>query len=420
LESGTYHGHQLWRSLDQIAEIYEKLRTPDVAAYKEKLAAVLECVELLRQYQADEYTHVSLVGEQQLNQVNAHLASVQQNLANLLADTPNWGHLDNAYNLITQNLVPYVQANLPAPPPPAATPAAKRAFTMEVNRLTAEVERLMGLVQQTEVDRSATVSGLEARLSDLDNLAQQTSGQVKTLATELRAQIDQQRSVFASEANERVKSFADEVASREATAKEALAEISKTAHAEHEDQLQRARLLVKDLDDFRATSESLVDDTSRNAIAGDYGAWAVSQGNAARWWTVATVLMGTATAGVLIYLLNHDSSDSLTFTLYKTGISVVMLIVAGYCASQAAEHRREERTAKRLHLDLAALEPFLKQVKEPEELRTQIALRVFAPSDPGASDSKARSVTFGRGLSVDQLVHLVDALKGSGPPGGAP
>ncbi|MFE6648224.1 hypothetical protein ACFVJS_16760, partial [Nocardioides sp. NPDC057772] len=299
----------------------------------------------------------------------------------------------------------------PTPPPPQVGRA--------VNRLTADVERLNGLVQETENERSVTVSGLEARLAELDTQVQQTSGQVNALTSELRTQIDQQRAAFAAEADARVKSFADEVASREASAKETFAANTQSAQDEHEAQLQRGGDLVKELEAFKVTSESLVDDTSRNAIAGDYGAWAKTQGAAAARWTAATVVLGIATAGVLFYLLRGGSDDSLTFTLYKTGISVVMLIVAGYCASQAAEHRKEERTAKRLHLDLAALEPFLKQVNDPEDLRTQVALRVFAPSDPAVSDSKTRSITFGRGLSVDQLVHLVEVLK-SGPPGGAP
>jgi hypothetical protein len=63
---------------------------------------------------------------------------------------------------------------------------------------------------------------------------------------------------------------------------------------------------------------------------------------------------------------------------------------------QAAEHRREERTAKRLALDLAVLEPFLEQVRDPGPLlkrsRAACSLRSVSwdPRTPRCGRSAAR------------------------------
>lgn len=104
--------------------------------------------------------------------------------------------------------------------------------------------------------------------------------------------------------------------------------------------------------------------------------------------------------------LNRSSEPS--------SVGIVGLIVAGSAARPAAEHRAEERTANLLVLDLAALDPFLENVSEPEKIRTEIAKHVFMP-EPRHDD--APGFSFGRRcMTLAELVDFVNVMRK--PPSG--
>ena len=96
-------------------------------------------------------------------------------------------------------------------------------------------------------------------------------------------------------------------------------------------------------------------DKERHAVAGEYATWAAKQATAAFRWTIAALVIGLGTVGLLMYTIGLASADeSVQFTFYKISISVIGLIVAGYAARQASD-TDQERLAKKLALDLAAL-----------------------------------------------------------------
>lgn len=89
--------------------------------------------------------------------------------------------------------------------------------------------------------------------------------------------------------------------------------------------------------------------------------------------------------------------------------------MAGYAARQASEHRREERAAKKLALDLAALGPFLEHVTDAEPLRQAVAMRVFAP-EPGeiAGDGHSHLRIRGRSMTIADVIELIRVAQGGG------
>ena len=176
--------------------------------------------------------------------------------------------------------------------------------------------------------------------------------------------------------------------------------------------------MIAELENYRIQAKALTDETARHAVAGEYGTWAAHQASAAFWWTVATVVVGLATVGGLIAALRSTEDDSIQHIVAKLSISLVGLFVAAYTAHQAAEHRREERTAKRLALDLAALQPFLEQIQdlaELEKLRVAVANRVFVP-DESRDHSPEGRVRLGRGdsISIGGLLELLRTISGQG------
>lgn len=417
MQPSEFKQHALWSATDGLGVALDNAPQPDGDDLHkvERVRAVHD--DLAQRRDVNPY----LMDENLLDQVHTGIEAVRAAMAAYAGD-PEAGaaQLDTAVAQTTQVLT-YLRT-WPQPPADTATKATKAA----ASRFHTSVDEMLGALKQR-------ADGLAARLEEIDGQGQertetakeelaalqtaieQSQTETTALATRLTEQIETQRTSFEAEAKSRSQSFADEVEElREAAQTEAtaFAERSKGAHAE---QKAKADEILKVLAEREERAKALLDATSRHAIAGDYGKWAARQARAAMIYTILAVVIGLATAGVLLYSLGGAADDSIQFTLYKTGISVVGLIIAGYCARQAAEHRREERVAKRLSLDLAALEPFLEHVEDPTALRTEIARRVFVPEQPKQQEAPPR-FGFGRGLNMTELTALLAVLKAPGGP----
>lgn len=413
MKTEDFQSHALWNTF---AALQQKLDadlsvTSDEDRYNvRRLHSLVEYLDALHEVDP------VLLEPQALQDMNSHLQQVNNALDTYVASPDNnrqylasaAGSVVNVTSLARAHLVPFIPDKTQRALKTATT-RYKDALDAEVDRLKAEVdavtEELAAEKQQREADEAAATE----RLSALTETIAERERRIDALELKLSAQLDQQRTAFEDEAASRAAAFKEAEAARE-DAEETRIEVADTAAAKaRENQNLQASALIEKLEAYNKQAAALVDTTSRHAIAGDYGTWASNQAKAAFRWTIATVVIGLATVGGLIYAVGSAANDSIQFTVYKTSISVIGLIVAAYCARQAAEHRKEERTAKRLALDLAALEPFLEQIDDPKELREEIARRVFVP-ERLASDGEGSVRVKGGSMSITQLTELVTAF----------
>lgn len=408
-----FNSHALWNTFDALQEKVEGdlQLTDDEDRYNaRRLHSIVEYLDSLRDVDP------VLLEPQALQDMNSHLQQVNNALDNYVANpVSNRQYLTSAATAVA-NVTALARSNLVPFVPDEAQRAAKAASTRYKNALDAEVERLKGEVdavseelaaekRQREDDEAAATE----RLSELTAVIAERGSRIDALEIKLGAQLDQQRTAFEEEAASRASAFKEAETEREdaeAARLETAAAVAVEARAKQD---ADALALIEKLESYNKQAAALVDTTSRHAIAGDYGTWASNQATSAFWWTIATVVIGLGTVGGLIYAVGSAANDSIQFTVYKTSISVIGLIVAAYCARQAAEHRKEERTAKRLALDLAALEPFLEQIDDPRELREEIARRVFVPERQSPDGDGAVRVK-GGAMSVTQITELLTAL----------
>jgi hypothetical protein len=413
MQPEAYAAQPVWTHLATVRETYENLPTPP-DAYASRMTAIGEFIEFIEQFRpGPEYSGV-LALDGGVGNLNSYIQSLQQWLAGV--DTDQWNQLDTAVSNIN-GWMQSINQWFGVIPSNYANPAAKGRFTIEVNRLANEARLSTESFKEASATHAEDVAHLKAELDALTQRLAEAESHVEaaesSAKTTLIGQIDSQRSAFTEEVERREARYKEEAKNRAEESRKALEDLLAKAAGEANAEHARAKAIVDHLREFETRSEGLVDSTARNAIAGDYGAWAQTQGSQAFKWTIATIVACVATVVVLLILLftvRTDQAAATSYLTFKAGIGVVMLAVAGYCASQASQHRHEERTAKRLHLDLAAFEPFLKEVENPGELRSTVAERVFAPEQHEAA-RQAPVVQFGRGFSVDQLLNLVNAIR---------
>lgn len=415
MKTEEYEAQAAWTTLGTLQELLGQDLQPDGDDERyavRRLHSLTELVETLRD--ADPV----LVEPAALSDLNTHLTQIVNHVTNYVSDMDaNKAHLPAASNQVV-NVMASVRQHFPVSVPDEASRAAKAASTRYKNALDGEVDRLVGVVDDlkaqladAQTQRQADQTTASERLDGLKEEIAATETEVGQLTTKLTAQIDGQRTAFETEATQRATAFKETEQARETAEEERVEKAAEVARKAREQQEADAKAVLERLETYKTQAASLVDTTSRHAIAGEYGTWASHQAKAAFGWTVVAVVIGIATVGGLVYAIGSAADDSIQFTVYKTSISVIGLIVAGYAARQAAEHRREERTAKRLALDLAALEPFLEQVTDPGELRTEIARRVFAPERAAGADAEPHLKAGKGSLTISELAQLVAVIR---------
>lgn len=416
MKAESFDAHPLWSTLDELIALLEGdfgVSNEDERSHIRRVNSVVEYVDSLRE------TDPMLVEAEGVNQLNTHLEQLRNHLRSIgEGDTRNPAHVPAAAEM-TPAIMNAIRAYFPPPVSDEATRAAKAASTRYRNSLDAEVEGLRSVITglreelaQTQVTRGEEAEVATQRLAELSEQIAAGEAQVASLTTQLTGQVETQQVTFEQEVKARQAAYEESERARAESNEAQAADISEGAQEALDAQSAAAATVLQKLQEYQEQAATLVDTTSRHAITGEYGTWASLQATAAFRWTIATVVIGLGTVGGLIVALTSSApKDSIQFTLYKTSIGIVGLIVAGYTARQAAEHRKEERTAKRLALDLAALEPFLEQVEDPAKLRSEVAQRVFAPIAPDTDNGDVRLRTRRGSLSVRDLRDLMTVFK---------
>lgn len=410
-----FEAHPLWSTLSQL----QGDLNPEVVIEDEgdrlalrRVHTVVEYVDTLRDVSPE------LVEPEGLANLYTYVQQIQNHLRNYDADpVANQPHLPAAAAVVPE-IMSVVRNQFPSPTPDEVTRAAKAAATRyknsldeQVKLLIAQVGDLRAAVDHEQAKRAEEATAATARVAALEAQIAASAAEAETQAARLTAQIDAQAATFTTEAAARAAEFAAAQKALNAAEAERLTAVSEDASTKLSEVDAKAKTALKKVTDYEAQAAALVDTTSRHAIAGDYGTWAARQGKAGFLWTLAAVALGVLTMVGMVVAIKFGDTKSIEFTVYKTTISAVGLILAGYAAKQASEHRREERIAKRLALDLAALEPFLEHVTDPEALRTEIAKRVFVPQTEAGSAQETHLRTRRGALSIRELTALLAELK---------
>lgn len=143
---------------------------------------------------------------------------------------------------------------------------------------------------------------------------------------------------------------------------------------------EEAKEHVRNLENLEEQSRKLTEATARNSISTEYGVHAQQQNTTATVWSVCAV--GLAVGGLIALFLMIEGIANITpaEAIWKTSVSALTIAIATYMGREAAGHRKDARDAKRMQLDLNALEPFLANMDEDtaHDLREQFARQIFS------------------------------------------
>lgn len=162
------------------------------------------------------------------------------------------------------------------------------------------------------------------------------------------------------------------------------------------------------------TLYGLVAETS---VGGGYVQNAIKEGKiAVRWRWFSMTFIGFAA----VWLFYNFKSSGVQFTwqgaLMSVPLTVVLLGGAGYCAQQSTRHRNIQVQNRRFALEMAAIDPYLQSLPEPDRiaLKRDLTARYFGQNDhPDGTtifDEHATKKAF-ESLGQNVIKPLADILK---------
>lgn len=157
-------------------------------------------------------------------------------------------------------------------------------------------------------------------------------------------------------------------------------EVKKTAEEQLLASRKEAKQHVSKLEELEEQSRKLTEATARNSISTEYGTHAKQQNKTATIWSVCAVGLAVGGLIALFFMIQGITNLTPAEAIWKTSVSALTLAIATYMGREAAGHHKDARDAKRMQLDLNALEPFLANMNEDtaQNLREQFAKQIFS------------------------------------------
>jgi|GEM_PF-2599474 len=251
------------------------------------------------------------------------------------------------------------------------SPAIAIERTALQSRQLREQERVAQLqVKFEEMERSLLT--MEARFNAINETANKAIIRVEELTVQ---QADAMRTALTREVSEITDSFS----------------------STHESLKSR----LGEFDVYKLQAEEKISQLGLAALVGGHAKSAIEEQKAANWYRKISLALMAAAVGNVVWLLHDASVQTLAIesTIYRAVLSLLLIVPTAYAAKESAKHRGQAIELRRLSLDFAALEPFLKgmQGDEAQKTRAELARRAFF-------NGIAPDVTSSYGLDPQEII----------------
>jgi hypothetical protein len=245
-----------------------------------------------------------------------------------------------------------------------------------------------------EIDRSIKIKEKEI-VDARDVFAKQIaelSGQIEAFKTQFEAQktrvddlVTTQQQSFQTGQTERVTAFVQETELRKTTHDQMAAERAAAFELWTKSADEKLGAILKgtqeaadtnlvEMDKHQSRAKEILGIVAAAGVSGHYKNTAereLGYANFYRWGALAFfIAMVTLVFYVVISVKAADFRWEMG--LFRVGVSLALLLPAYYCARESAKHREAEKRNRRLHIELATLEPYLEKLNDEPTMAAQI------------------------------------------------
>jgi hypothetical protein len=375
-------GHASYTNIERILQIIEEIDSSERLANEILLLERINGTFLLLK-EAIDRVDPWLVSISTLNNMNTHISYVLSEVTNYIGNR-NVHHLNQALAHV-ENVLPFFSQVLVT-----KSPDEVEGLKTSVTRFRQSVGQYITNVEREAEETSEVLKKNQDKLTDLTTSIEAQKGRIDTIISDFQKQfLDNQtqrsesfsdfKTALELEFNDGMKTYAEDF-------EQFLTDQQETNDVQKEsfqDQFNTQQTIFNELiENFKGKvqteydqinamnkeAEKIVGIISMKGLAHGYQKIANDEGNKAFWWNLGSIasVIGVISFGV-VFLLIHEGTFDWPTLISRVVLTGVGLTLFTYCAKQAGNHRNEERRNRKIELELASLDPYLKDMEPAEQ-----------------------------------------------------
>ena len=373
--------HAAYINTDKVIQMLEEIQSSNLpAVHVQMLGRINESFVFLKE--AFDKVDPWLVSINTLANINNNISQILNLLSNYKSNK-NEQHLTNAISHLEAMLQYFVQFTvIKTSEDVEGVRSSVISFRKSVGQHLANVEK--------EIDNTSLLLKQNSeKLNDLTGAIESQKSRIDTVVNDFQKQFLQNQTQMSSEFNNFIKTREEDfnkviksnseqleqlLTNQEDTFKKLMQDLEQqkiTEKASYENLVEELKDSVQEelnkIKEMNKEAENILGLMSMKGLAQGYQKIANSEGKKAFWWNVISI---TSLLGILWFayefIIKHEGEMNWTALFSRVLITGVGITLFTYCAKQATNHRFEERRNRKIELELASLDPYLKDF-EPEK-----------------------------------------------------
>ncbi|MBT2736204.1 hypothetical protein [Bacillus sp. ISL-7] len=336
-----------------------------------------------------------LISTNTLDNINSPISNVLSEISNYKSDR-NQVHLNNIFSYLENLLVNLSQLVI------TKTPEEIEGVRSSIIRFKQSVGQHLSHLEKDAKEASSALTRNTEKLNELTSSIESQKTRIDSIVNEFQSQFlqgqTQRNELFNDFLKGSESEFNDTLESRDNSLKQQLNEQSDTFESLIDNFKSKMQTELDQIHAMNKEAEKIVGIISMKGLAHGYQKIANDEGQKAFWWNIGSLISMVAVIvfGVVFLLMHKGAFDwtALVSRIVLTGVGITLFT---YCAKQATNHRNEERRNRKIELELASLDPYLKDL-EPEkqkEVKQTLVNKYFGVefSTPNTPQSQQQNIT---------------------------
>lgn len=420
--------HTTYKQIERVLQTLDEIDSTDLSTKQlQMLGRIIETFIFLKEAldKADPW----LVSKTTLQNMSSHVANCLNSLINYKSDR-NEQHLNNIFTYLENVLLFFSQVLVTRTPEEIEnvrsavikfrqslgqhlsnvekdvndTTTALRNNSEKLNELTGAIES-----QKTRIDsivsnfQNQFLNAQTQRTSDFNNFIKKGEedfkGTIESFSTSFEELEKQQQHAF-DNLNNGFKKQID-------TQQDSFDSLVKNFKMQIQTELEQIK-------EMNAQAEKILGTMSMKGLAQGYKKIANSESWKAFIWNAISIL---SLVGVLWlgyeFIIKHEGEMSWTALVSRIVLTGVGITLFTYCAKQATNHRSEERRNRKIELELASLDPYLKDF-EPEkqkEVKQSLVDKYFGVELPNTTVHQGKVTAHQQQNAIETLTNNPQLLQ---------
>lgn len=374
--------HDTYIKLEKVIQLVDTIISNNESSEEiQRLERFSEILNVLKE--ALDRVDPLLLAPNTLQSINGHITNILNHLTNFNS-SKNIQHVTNAEAQL-DNVIPILPQVMITRTPEDIEGVRKSVISFRIS-----VGQHLSNVEKESIETATALTVNQGKLSELSNSIESQKTRLDAIISDFQEKflkgqtertekadqiIKQTQNEFYEVLSEKEDSFDEQIEEQQ---KEHKAQIN-NHETEYEEQMgQQEEFFTEEyekLKEMNNEAEKILGLMSMKGMAQGYQKIANDEGKKAFWWSMGSVTSLLAVIGLVIYfILRYEGIMEWTDLISRLVLTGTGITLFTYCAKQSTYHRIEERRNRKNELELASLDPYLKDMEEPDQKKVKESL----------------------------------------------